>query len=77
MPRRAKACPECGADEKTGWSDEAATSALGLPDENFDYNEFVEREFNPGKSRTHGIRWYYWVAAIILVLVLLGLLRFH
>src|ERR1041384_1119375 len=23
VPRQAKACPECGSDEKTGWSEEA------------------------------------------------------
>ncbi len=77
VPLRAKACPECGADEKTGWSEDAATSALGLPEEHFDYNEFVKREFNPPKSRVLGIRWYYWLAAVLLVLVLLGLIRFH
>jgi len=77
VPPRAKACPECGADEKTGWSEEAAVSTLGLPEEHFDYNEFVEREFSPRQSIVRGIRWYYWLAAIILVLVLLGLLRFH
>jgi hypothetical protein len=77
VPARAKACPECGADEKTGWSEVAAASGLGLPDEDFDYNEFVKNEFNPRGSKRHGIRWYYWIAAIVLVLLLLGVFHFY
>ena len=42
VPPKAKACPECGADEATGWSEEAQASGLDLPDENFDYNDFVK-----------------------------------
>ena len=49
VPPKARACPECGADEQTGWSDEARVDGLDLPDENFDYNDFVKREFG-GKS---------------------------
>ncbi|MGN6643564.1 MAG: zinc-ribbon domain-containing protein [Verrucomicrobiota bacterium] len=43
VPPNAKACPGCGSDENTGWSDEAHTSGLDLPDEEFDYDKFVER----------------------------------
>ena len=43
VPPKARACPECGADEKTGWSEEAHASGLGLPDENFDYDDFVKQ----------------------------------
>ena len=41
VPANAKACPACGADEKTGWSEEAYVGGLNLPDESFDYDEFV------------------------------------
>ena len=44
VPRRAKACPECGSDESTGWSDHAQAQSLDLPDDEFNYDEFVERE---------------------------------
>ena len=43
LPRRAKACPECGADEKTGWSEEAESRHLNLPEERFDYDQFLKR----------------------------------
>lgn len=66
VPRNAKACPQCGSDEETGWSDATETDGLDLPDENFDYGEFVKKEF--GKSPVpHGIKWYWWVVAVMLV----------
>lgn len=70
IPRRAKACPGCGADEQTGWSEESrqATAAdLGLPDEDFDYNEFAAREFGKPSPKPHGVAWHWWVVAIILI----------
>ncbi len=37
VPRGAKACPGCGADERTGWNDAATRyDGLNLPDEAFD-----------------------------------------
>ncbi len=70
VPHNAKACPECGSDEKTGWSETAYASGLGLPDENFDYDEFVKEEFGPGRNKPHGIGWFWWVIALVLVLVI-------
>jgi zinc-ribbon domain len=67
VPPRAKACPECGADETTGWSEQARHDDLGLPDENFDYEEFVKREFSGKSPALRGRRWFWWlVAAIVL-----------
>ena len=66
VPPKARACPECGADEHTGWSEAARTDGLGLPEENFDYEDFVKREFG-GKSRVpRGIHWFWWVIALVL-----------
>jgi len=69
VPPNAKACPQCGADEKTGWSEEAGAEGLDLPDEDFDYEEFVQREFGGGKKKPipRGIHWFWWVVAILLV----------
>jgi hypothetical protein len=78
IPRNAKACPECGADEKTGWSEEATAGGLDLPDDNFNYEEFVKREFGGGKKNPipRGIRWYWWVVAVLIVAAFVwGLLR--
>ena len=45
----ARACPECGADESTGWEEDYAPD-LGLDEDEFDYDEFVEREFGTGNT---------------------------
>ena len=37
VPRSAKACPGCGADERSGWDEDASLyDGLDLPDEAFD-----------------------------------------
>lgn len=75
VPRRAKACPECGADEETGWKDEAVVQRLGLPDDSFDYDEFVREEFGEKKAsvKPRGIGWLWWIVGV-LVLVAFALL---
>jgi len=61
VPLRARACPECGADEQTGWSE----------DEEFDYDEFVKEEFGPkDRIRPTGVSWIWWVTALILLAAL-------
>lgn len=72
VPRNALACPECGSDYETGWSDDADAQRLGLPDEKFDYDEFVKEEFGPEQhpgQRKMGMLW--WIAAIVLFIALL------
>ena len=71
IPPNAKACPECGSDEQTGWSEEAHEGGLDLPEEKFDYGDFVKREFGGAKPVPRGIHWFWWVIAL---LVLVGFL---
>jgi hypothetical protein len=72
VPARAKACPACGADEATGWSEDVYASGLDLPDENFNYDEFVDREFGHKKHVPRGIHWGWWLVAIILLILFAG-----
>ncbi len=65
VPPGASACRECGSDEQTGWSEEARYAELDLPDEKFDYGEYVQREFSGAKPMPRGIRWYWWLAALL------------
>ncbi|HMJ91604.1 MAG TPA: hypothetical protein VK530_17410 [Candidatus Acidoferrum sp.] len=67
VPRGARACPGCGSDESTGWSDDAHAQSLDLPDDEFNYDEFVQKEF--GKPKRLRIHWL-WIATTV---VLLGL----
>ncbi|MCL5097433.1 MAG: hypothetical protein M1608_07885 [Candidatus Omnitrophica bacterium] len=74
VPANAKVCPECGSTEETGWSEEAKADYLGLPDDSFDYDEFVRSEFGGEDHSRRKVRWYWWVAIGLMVLALLGLL---
>jgi predicted nucleic acid-binding Zn ribbon protein len=69
VPPKAKACPECGSDETTGWSERADGQRLNLPDDEFDYDEFVKDEFGEQKKeiRPRGISWFWWLVAIIAI----------
>lgn len=58
----ALACPECGADDETGWSEDAAYDNLGLDDELF--GEPQHRPAGFGRAMTVG-------AAIVLLLTFL------
>jgi hypothetical protein len=70
VPPNAKACPECGSDEETGWSDRARAQQLDVPDDEFNYDEFVNEEFGRKKEdklRPRGISWLWWVVALALL----------
>ena len=71
VPPNAKACPECGADEETGWSEDARYGGLDLPDDEFDYEEFTKREFGGEKPVPHGIHWFWWLIAILIVIAVI------
>lgn len=66
LPARAKACPQCGSDEKTGWSDQARYDNLDLPEESFDYDDFVQREFGEG-AKPRGLNWFWWLVGLLLL----------
>ena len=72
VPRNARACPECGADEQTGWSERAQAQRLGVPDDEFDYDEFVKEEFGgtANKIRPPGISWLWWAVAILILVAI-------
>lgn len=78
VPRGARSCPECGSDEKTGWAEDADKWGADIPtgygeEDEFDYDEFIRREFGRGrKLSTKG-----WIILIVTALLMLGLvLRF-
>ena len=70
-PPRARACPGCGADEQTGWSDTAYANNLGIPEENFDYESFVQAEFGRESLKPRGLHWFWWLTAAVLLVMFL------
>jgi len=72
LPAKAHACPECGACQDTGWADEAQYESTHLPEEEFDYDDFVTREFGGGgRPRGKRLHWLWVGAAILLILFFL------
>jgi hypothetical protein len=71
VPRRAKACPECGSDESTGWSDDARAQSLDLPDDNFNYDEFAQREFGRPRPSPRRLLWTLVALGLVIGFVVL------
>lgn len=67
IPPRARACPDCGADERTGWRESSIYDGLELPDEAWSGDEASSRD--PGR-RVNGIAWYWWCVGVALLLFL-------
>src|SRR6266571_8429298 len=68
VPRRALACPQCGADHNSGWREDADTyDGVDLPDEGFNYEEFVKQEFG-SSPKTAAIKPVWWITAILLII---------
>ena len=58
VPPRARSCPECGADESTGWNERAATQNLGISDpDDFDSEEFAREEWGRSSRRHLSFGW--------------------
>jgi hypothetical protein len=79
-----RTCPHCTPPRKPrkragksagrsrpGWRQEGSADGLDLPDEDFDYDDFVAREFGGKPHRQIGIKWYWWVTALVLLVVIL------
>jgi len=70
IPANAKACLECGSDESTGWSEQAQIDALDLPHDDFDYKDFVQREFGSKPPVPRGIHWFWWLITVAVLIIL-------
>lgn len=66
IPRRAKACPECGADERTGWRETSVYDGLDLPDEAPAHDVRLRPE-------RQGPAWYWLVAGVATLVALIFL----
>jgi hypothetical protein len=77
-------CPGCAkkkrrqTPKRKPWEQDKSADGLGLPDDDFDYDDFIAREF--GKAAPHrqsGLRWYWWVLALVILIgMIAGVVRF-
>ena len=76
VPRGAMACPECGADHNSGWKEDAdRIDAVDLPDEDFSYAEFVQREFG-SSLKPVATKPLWWIVALLLIVAFVALYFF-
>ena len=67
----ARACPHCGSDERTGWSQQTYLDGIDLPDDS-EYDEMVANEFGTGQDGARAVWWKSWRAAVAAALLLLA-----
>lgn len=66
IPPRARACPACGADERTGWREASVYDGIDLPDPEPPANS-RERARNPAIGRMLFVLFMIVLAAIFLL----------
>ena len=71
VPAGARACPACGADARTGWSEDTLYDGLDLPDEAFEDDAPSGRRSPRADGRT-GKEYLTVGVTILLVLILSG-----
>jgi hypothetical protein len=75
----ARFCRECGASDESGWSEDDSPwndeSRLGLGvEEDFDYDEFLNREFPDRAHLTPKQRIRRWATAALVAIVTIAFL---
>lgn len=76
--RVGRPCPGCAAKTKPAarkkpkpWKQDKAHDGLDLPDDDFDYDEFIAREFGNKPHRKVGVKWYWWLLGVLLLALML------
>lgn len=77
--RVGRPCPGCkpakkrkpSAPEKPRpWEQDSSADGLDLPGDDFDYGDFIEREFGRKPHRKTGLAWYWWLLAAVMLVVM-------
>lgn len=67
IPPKAKACPHCGADERSGWNeDDTRYDGLDLPDAAFEDDDGPAPRRTPPRAGLHPA---WWIVALALLLL--------
>ncbi len=78
VPAGARFCRQCGASDESGWGEEdrweADFSGGYAPGDEFDYDEFVRREFPDQAERPAAMSAKAALVTLVVVLVIVSLL---
>jgi hypothetical protein len=69
IPRGSRACPQCGADEHSGWREVSTYDGLDLPDEAWTERGMQADGALPPR-RINGLAWHWWLVAVALLVLL-------
>ena len=77
VPHGRRACSQCGSSADDGWGGDTSADGLDLPDDEFDYDDFVAREFGGPRPRgrkppRHRWRMLWGLVALALAAILAG-----
>jgi hypothetical protein len=70
VPRKAKACPECGACEKSGWSEDQLYDGLDLPDE----DDRSARLGAGNRGAISGRDRFMWIVTVLVLIAFVWLI---
>ena len=66
----ARGCSSCGARKENGqWLRSENYDGLGIDEDDFDYEDFIEREFGSGQRRKTPKEKFWWVMAVFVLIV--------
>ncbi|WP_221028937.1 zinc ribbon domain-containing protein [Actomonas aquatica] len=68
IPPQAKSCPECGADERTGWRETDIYDGIDLPPEAWD--EEPSAPLRDTRRDVGGLPWYWWATGLFLLVAI-------
>jgi hypothetical protein len=70
-------CPGCPKKQRTpkakakpkqkSWEQAKSADGLDLPEGDFDYDDFILREFGSAPHQKTGVKWYWWVLALLIL----------
>jgi uncharacterized membrane protein YvbJ len=72
--RNAKACPHCGSDENTGWSEQTYLDGIDLPNEE-SVSEFLSTENVKKKDIIHSKTFYIFCTFLLIFVLLHWIIR--
>lgn len=68
VPRKAVACDCCGACDLSGWKGDAEIyDGLDLPEDDFNYDEFIANEFGESRPKAERMSQLWWWVAVVLL----------
>jgi uncharacterized membrane protein YvbJ len=73
LKNSAKACYNCGSDDKTGWSEDSYLDGIELPFEDDEYEELRDKEFN--NSSKNKLNWVTITGFILIVIFTILILK--